>query len=344
MFPMIFSISMGTVVSKISNGIGIILDYTAQFLSGLIEKFIPHCTVTNLQQVAQMDDYVLNNRNEMWSSVVQSDEHKIDDGYYFIGALTSLRRKTTENIHGHTTKWVITSISRERISNIKSRAMPELRFRDDENEQVKQSKQDIIFLDVIQFYQSGSLFNREYINRQIRLSRTEPRTYQSNLLLQIKTMHASDQYACINVLISGDPGVGKSYMARLLAKALQDDNKDFKLIEKFNITQAGFDFLRDITSKRCNYNTTIILLLEEFDIAIRQAEQAVQANDPLCIHHASNKQRLLDFIDTIKDTPNIITIFTSNTPVTELLTNYLPYVRDGRMDIRENWSTEITTN
>ena len=116
------------------------------------------------------------------------------------------------------------------------------------------------------------------------------------------------------------------------------------LVEKFNIIQAGFDFLRDVISKRADNGTTLIMLLDEFDISIKYAEnnQDSVISDPMSYHHATNKQRLLDFIDSTKDTPNLITICTANSLIEDLKKNYYPYIRPGRFDLLETFIGQTT--
>ena len=333
---------MGNTVPTVWNGIKKVIYngyiYTVDIITTICHTVLPHCCTSDVMQISQIDNYIKN--HSVITSVVQSTDSKIDDGWYFQD-IVALHRKTEDLHQNSKVTWSYYSFSRNRIQILKELIMPVLNRSDliQESEHI-----DIKYLNVVQFYQSGNLFNRESTIRQIRLPNNECTDEQRTLINQILDRHNHDRDQAINVLITGDPGTGKSVTARYLMHEFLKLDQNVVLVEKFNIIQAGFDFLRDVISKRADNGTTLIMLLDEFDISIKYAEnnQDSVISDPMSYHHATNKQRLLDFIDSTKDTPNLITICTANSLIEDLKKNYYPYIRPGRFDLLETFIGQTT--
>lgn len=148
--------------------------------------------------------------------------------------------------------------------------------------------------------------------------------YQQNLVDEILKLYKDKKY--VSVLLCGGTGTGKSSMGRFLLKSLQASNAI--LIEGFDPTVAGLSFTLHVLKERPNPSIPLIVTIDEIDIAMDKTVSEEVDRD--YVAHASNKIRFNAFLDQLKDTPNLITICTSNRPLDELRDLFPEYTREGR--------------
>lgn len=128
-------------------------------------------------------------------------------------------------------------------------------------------------------------------------------------------------------LITGNPGCGKSYIARFVAREI---NGIF--INEFNPTHPG-DTLSDIL-RDCNPTDKqpMVILLNEYDDIIKFVEDDSKIIHPNIVTCVYNKTTHNHFLDVIEDIPNIILILTTNVPKRWFDEVNESYLRSKRID------------
>jgi len=153
----------------------------------------------------------------------------------------------------------------------------------------------------------------------------------------------------VTVLVTGDPGVGKSTLAFLIAQEIKKLGVDPYLIKGFNVMSDEMQYHPIIGHYSPKNDCPVILLLDEFDLAMKRADDAGnQQNgqngqrDDLAI--ASNKTNLNNFLDALNDESFLIAIATTNTKLKEINDNYGVYCRKGRFDKHFEMVSKDVTN
>jgi hypothetical protein len=114
-----------------------------------------------------------------------------------------------------------------------------------------------------------------------------------------------------SVLISGEPGGGKSATGMYLAAALEQEGYKPILYQGINMTCKGVSILNLLPSE-IPESTPYILMLDEIDIAFKMAMSEITEGrtDISCI--AKTKTSLCNELDRLNDTPNLIICGTTN--------------------------------
>lgn len=135
----------------------------------------------------------------------------------------------------------------------------------------------------------------------------------------------------ITILISGPPGTGKSTVALVIAQMMKKKlSVDPYLIKGFNINCEEMQYHPIINYYSPKYNSPAILLLDEFDIAMRNADTPNNDNNAHAI--SANKTNLNNFLDSINDEQFLITVATTNMPLDQINNLFSTYCRKGRFD------------
>lgn len=150
----------------------------------------------------------------------------------------------------------------------------------------------------------------------------------------------------VSVLISGPTGLGKSTIALLVAQKIKSElDVDPFLIKGFNVMADEMQYHPVIGHYSPMSNSPIILLLDEFDLAMKEADSPAPPNgrkDGLAI--AANKTNLNNFLDAINDESFLIVIATTNTAIADLNATYGVYCRKGRFDKHFEMVSKDVTN
>lgn len=134
----------------------------------------------------------------------------------------------------------------------------------------------------------------------------------------------------ITILISGQPGCGKSTVAFAIAQSMKKIlSVDPYLIKGFNINCEEIQYHPVMNHYSPKNSTPIILLLDEFDIAMGKADAPSDDNKGHAI--SANKTNLNNFLDSINDEQFLITIATTNLTLEQINEQFAVYCRKGRM-------------
>ena len=154
------------------------------------------------------------------------------------------------------------------------------------------------------------------------------RSWQQKMIPSIMAEYKK-QRNC-SVLICGPPGVGKSTIGELLAKKMIDDLQvDPIVIKNLNITSSGLT-LEDAFDTPSSDNP-IILMLDEFDVAVKYANQEKNKSGGEGCSMAENPTLLLGLLDRLNKTPNLILITSSNEKVESFEKRV---IRKGRISLK----------
>ena len=143
----------------------------------------------------------------------------------------------------------------------------------------------------------------------------------------------------LKVMLSGVPGSGKSWIVYELAKDLENCliTIDYSPVDPGNELQTLISECKNMENK-----TTLIILINEFDIIYDKIEKEKIHFHKECRTEITHMSKLLDYLDMISLLDNIIFIFTTNRDL-----SYFPerILRKGRMDLllefKENISEKI---
>jgi len=136
------------------------------------------------------------------------------------------------------------------------------------------------------------------------------------------------------VVISGPRGSGKSYIARLLKKRIDNQTRISRLYDDFNPMCPGLSVNLLVLQNAKSY-TPVILLIDEIDISYKNATESEMTIDQFGrFGHAATKQSLNEMLDSISDTMYVLAIYTTEKTPEELYKNkeWHSFMRPGRVD------------
>lgn len=134
----------------------------------------------------------------------------------------------------------------------------------------------------------------------------------------------------ITILISGPPNTGKSTVAFWIAQIMKKKLAvNPYLIKGFNVNCAEMQYHPIINHYSPKNSSPAILLLDEFDIAMKNANVGSDKN-PTAI--SANKTNLNNFLDAINDEQFLVTVATTNVPINEINNQFAVYCRNGRFN------------
>lgn len=227
----------------------------------------------------------------------------------------------------------ISFVDRIKMSNI----TPNLKILNEINIITKKSELNSLMSFNIDCYRLNSIeFNPSIMNGHVMCPTI---LYESQLKLLKKIIKIFLIQRNVKVLISGTPGTGKSVMGRIVKYYLDKVMKGYNshVYEGLDFSVPRFSLDNQILKKTLNPNKPSILVIDEVDIFFEQSLNP-QAGRPFQgMAHASNRQSMLKTLDNIKDTPNVIAIYTTNVPLDTMKTKYEAYIRTGRVDILETF-------
>lgn len=138
----------------------------------------------------------------------------------------------------------------------------------------------------------------------------------------------------VSALVCGAPGLGKSTVGMLLAKAIQTELRARpEVVMNLDLTMRGItpeDVFHTPTS-----STPVVLMMDEFDTTVKFAEGAAERTGKgEGVSLAETPSALLAILDRFNITEHLIIIATSNLGMAEMEAGvYQRYTRKGRFDV-----------
>jgi hypothetical protein len=162
----------------------------------------------------------------------------------------------------------------------------------------------------------------------------EAKPFQQKAINIILKKYNEQNNKNVKTIISGDSGVGKSYTAMLLKKALEESNTNTNvlLFENFDPSAPGLE-INKMVLRYASEHTPIILIINEIDTMYDEVWRAKDTYDPQ-VAHTKNKISFNNMLDNIASTKYVIALYTSEkSPKTiqDNRENY-PFYRPGRVD------------
>lgn len=183
---------------------------------------------------------------------------------------------------------------------------------------------------------SGSIGHYYISERNINLSKIhciEWYDYQENLFADIMTYYKKNNYC--KVFLSGDPGMGKTFFAYLMAQRL-----NCYLTDQYNPTDPGSSLSTLYhRAKKVSSSKPLIIVLDEMDVLLERLQKKeitphkhykIEVCDKTSWNHLMDKVSFGLF-------PYVIILCISNKKKVDLDRMDPSYLRNGRIDINEAW-------
>tara|TARA_Y100000992_G_scaffold302085_1_gene274877 strand:+ start:5724 stop:6710 length:987 start_codon:yes stop_codon:yes gene_type:complete len=183
---------------------------------------------------------------------------------------------------------------------------------------------------------AGSIGHYYISERNINLSKIHSLNwydYQENLYQNIMKFYKKNNYC--KVFLSGDPGMGKTFFAYLMAQRL-----NCYLTDQYNPTDPG-NSLSTLyhRAKKVSSSKPLIIVLDEMDVLLEKLQKKeitphkhykIEVCDKLSWNHLMDKVSFGLF-------PYVIILCISNKKKSDLDKIDSSYLRNGRIDINEVW-------
>ena len=196
-----------------------------------------------------------------------------------------------------------------------------------------QKKSDSIVTENDQFInlytRKGNYYHLHYTKRDLVCTNFIAKPKQEDIISNI-IEHYNEHNTSV-IMLSGEPGTGKSMMGALIAKKLNGS-----LCKTYSPITAG-DTLENIYNKaNPTKENPLVVLLDEFDIILHSFHEnkiELHKDIPTEVYNKITWNNLLDDIN-MKLYPRLILILTSNLYREQIETKYDPsYIRDGRVNM-----------
>ena len=177
-----------------------------------------------------------------------------------------------------------------------------------------------------------------------------PRENQIQGLDLIHNAWVRKNYESLKVVLSGKPGVGKTYVARLLKKHIESEymrmhpqetnHVNVRLYEDFNPGSIGVN-VKTMVLEHADKYTPVILIINEIDKYYDEVNNPVQSFDSR-LKHTRDVGTFHNMLDDIDSKKNVIAIFTTEKENIGEIESYRSFMRPGRVDLIVNMN-EMTS-
>jgi len=136
----------------------------------------------------------------------------------------------------------------------------------------------------------------------------------------------------VTVLITGESGVGKTYISKILKKMMEKEfTQDCHLIPNFNPSVQYSNVFAHVL-QHADTNNAVICVMDEFDVIATRA--LTPSNGEIKSEHTEDKGTFNNMLDTLSDTNNFIGIYTSELTRKEISEKtHKSFVRNGRIKL-----------
>ena len=279
---------------------------------GIIFEFIVRLLLVNIsiiseQMVRSIDKFLVD--TSKGTDICQSSSKKPTDSFHIriIGfGFIIARRRTMSDYHDTRESYMIYG-TKSAVNNILG-LVPENTIM---NEQYKIK---------ISNFESPSPWKSSFVTTDEEPFFEKPFVGQQKCIKKIKNARKNK-----SILLTGEPGVGKSNIALFLAKEL-----NAQIVFGYDLTAPGIS-LDDLWRLSPSKESPVILVLDEIDGAFACANENKRAKEYRCL--AQNKTSLNTLFDRFERTNHLIILATSNKKFCELNDEYPSYIRRGRFDL-----------
>jgi len=184
---------------------------------------------------------------------------------------------------------------------------------------------------------SNNFYNGNFKEILLPFKNFPPKENQQIVIDKIKKKYNEHPFKICRSLIWGSPGMGKSFIGKLLAK-------DFKSSCCFDIkiTEPGTQILTLWETVKPTLETPLIIQIDEFDVIIKTIHNN-HINNTKNTHHqwlktlVYDKQSFNTFMsEYLPCVPFVIYVFTMNSTPEEINELDSSYIRNNRIDININ--------
>ena len=182
----------------------------------------------------------------------------------------------------------------------------------------------------IELYLSGIYYGD--IPRSIHLpfAGFEPRESQLRIINEIMDTYHENKFNICRTLIYGEPGMGKSFIAKLLAKEL-----DAKCCFDLKLDEPGNPIYKLYKTAQPTKDEPLIIQVDEFDILINKVHKEKINNSHQWLRTMiHNKQTFNTFLsEYLICLPYVIYVFTMNSHPDDINKLDESYIRSNRIDL-----------
>jgi hypothetical protein len=276
-----------------------------QLMEGMRDLLLSTSRVNDLNTTTKIDKFVIDN---CWSKSHSFNSHIPGDGFHLYWKDSVIIIFYRQSSNGQDVAYTLYSVKDSMLSWVKSQLPVGLGI-------------------CVNKMISSSAFDHE-LDELIVVNNNNPYDHQRDAVDKIITRYNHNPKAGQVTLISGLPGCGKSYTARLLYMEFANRGERPFLVEGFNPCNPGLSLIKHVL-RVVRYQRPLILLLDEIDTAMVFSRKEISENAMVC--HAKSKADLCDFFDLLNSVPGLITICTTNESIADLENNYPEYCREGRI-------------
>jgi hypothetical protein len=162
----------------------------------------------------------------------------------------------------------------------------------------------------------------------------KPLHHQRLVIDWILKKYKEDQNNNVKIIICGTRGSGKTFTSRGIKKKYEEDNSSHfvKLFHNFDPTNIGVD-INSLVLSQSSEVSPVIVQLDEIDVIFEDALKHKNIMDTRT-HHTRNKKTLLQMLDAVGDTLNVLSIGTTELTPEQLYEHpeWHSFMRPGRID------------
>lgn len=194
----------------------------------------------------------------------------------------------------------------------------------------KKEKEEIKEDESIEIYLARAYYNDTPQEIKLPFKGFEPKDDQLAIMNKIKDKYDDSKFNICRALVYGEPGTGKSFIGKLLAKEL-----DSKLCFDLRLDEPGNPLITLWKAADPTKDSPLIVQIDEIDVLIQKIHSGKVKNDHKWFRRMIyDKQTFNTFMsEYLPCLPNTIYLFTMNSDLDNIKALDPSYVRDYRIDL-----------
>lgn len=179
----------------------------------------------------------------------------------------------------------------------------------------------------------------------------DPKPNQLEAIDLIYNEWINNNHESLKVILSGERGIGKTYVGGLLKKKIEQEYKnvnpyaansiDVLLFDDFNPSSIGVNVKTMIINKASKY-TPIIVVINEIDKTFDSVLTVQQCFDPR-LKHTRDIGEFHNMLDAMGSNRYIIALYTTEMENIKNVSQYASFIRKGRVDMIIKMDSEHST-